>query len=54
MIQRILAPIDGSEQTEAILPYLEELARRLSSSIVLLLVYPPCFAVTKEPPFPVR
>ena len=41
MLDRILAPIDGSEQSEPILPYVEELARRLNSSIVLLHVYPP-------------
>lgn len=41
MIARILAPIDGCDQSEAVLPYVEELSHRLSANVTLLHVFPP-------------
>jgi len=40
MITRILAPVDGCERSEAILPYVEELSNRLSAHVTLLHVFP--------------
>ncbi|MBI4200817.1 MAG: universal stress protein [Chloroflexi bacterium] len=39
-MQRILVPLDGSPLAEAILPYVEELASRLSASVHLVRVVP--------------
>lgn len=39
-MRSILAPVDGCEQSEAILPYLDELSKRLDARVVLLHVYP--------------
>lgn len=41
MISRILAPVDGCERSEAVLPYIEELANRLGAHVTLLHVFPP-------------
>lgn len=41
MYRRILVPLDGSERAEAILPYVEELARVHGSTIVFLQVIEP-------------
>lgn len=41
MYERILAPLDGSDLCELVLPYIEELGERLGSEIILLHVYPP-------------
>ena len=41
MIARILAPVDGCDQSEAVLPYVEELSHRLSANVTLLHVFPP-------------
>jgi nucleotide-binding universal stress UspA family protein len=35
-IKRFLVPLDGSERGEAILPYVEELAQKLSSEVILI------------------
>jgi nucleotide-binding universal stress UspA family protein len=40
VITRILAPVDGCEQSEAVLPYVEELSDRLSAHVTLLHVFP--------------
>lgn len=36
MYERVLIPLDGSELAEGILPYMEELARRFDSELILL------------------
>jgi len=36
LYERILVPLDGSELAEGVLPYVEELAKRLGSEVVLL------------------
>ena len=41
MYEKILAPLDGSDLCELVLPYVEELGARLSSEIILLHVCPP-------------
>ena len=41
MIAGILAPIDGCDRSEAILPLVEELGRRLGAHITVLHVFPP-------------
>jgi len=41
MFERLLVPLDGSEQAEATLPYAEELAARIGSEVVLLQVGEP-------------
>ena len=41
MYEKILAPLDGSDLCELVLPYVEELGERLGSEIILLHVCPP-------------
>jgi len=41
MYEKILAPLDGSDICELVLPYVEELAARLGSALILLHVCPP-------------
>ena len=41
MTARILVPVDGCEQSEAILPYAEEMSHRLGAPVTLLHVLPP-------------
>lgn len=41
MITTILAPVDGCEQSEAIIPHVAELCKRTGSPAVLLHVFPP-------------
>ena len=41
MFERILLPLDGSEQAETALPYGEELGRRLGSELILFHVCGP-------------
>lgn len=38
MYQKVLVPLDGSKRAEAILPHVEQLARRYESQVVLLQV----------------
>jgi len=38
MLNAILVPLDGSKESEAILPYIEELARRVEAEVILLQV----------------
>ena len=38
MIRRVLVPLDGSEVAEAVLPYVEELAKRLGATVRLIRV----------------
>ena len=57
MFTQILVPLDGSEFAERALPYVEELARRFGSTVLLLrattpaetLVTPPGVAPTVAP-----
>ncbi|MBI4187193.1 MAG: universal stress protein [Chloroflexi bacterium] len=41
LFRRILAPLDGSERGEAVLPYVTELARKLKSELILMQVAEP-------------
>jgi len=41
MTAKILVPVDGCEQSEAILPYAEEMSNRLGAPLTLLHVLPP-------------
>lgn len=41
MYRRILVPLDGTQQAESILPYVEDLARHYGASVVLLQVLGP-------------
>ncbi len=41
MIARILVPVDGCARSEAVLPYIEALSRRLGAHVTLLHVFPP-------------
>jgi nucleotide-binding universal stress UspA family protein len=41
MIEKILVQLDGTEVSEYVLPYVQELGKRLNSEIILLNVYPP-------------
>jgi nucleotide-binding universal stress UspA family protein len=45
MYAKILVPLDGSERAEGILPYVEELARPMESTIVFLQVVEPVYEV---------
>ena len=48
MYRKILVPLDGSEFTEVVLPYAEELTTRLEVKVILLHIVRPeereCFA----------
>jgi nucleotide-binding universal stress UspA family protein len=41
MYQKILTPLDGSQRAEKILPYVEELAHKFGSQLILLQVVEP-------------
>ena len=41
MYQKVLVPLDGSKRAEAILPYVEGLAKRFNSKVVFLFVEEP-------------
>ena len=41
MYKKILVPLDGSKRAERILPYVEELAKKFGSHLVLLQVIEP-------------
>ncbi|CAN5440144.1 universal stress protein [soil metagenome] len=45
MYQTILAPLDGSQRAERILPYVEELAHKFGSRVILLQVVEPVVPV---------
>jgi nucleotide-binding universal stress UspA family protein len=50
-LNKTLLPLDGSKESEAVIPYVEELASRLKGEVVLLHVVPapsPVFAVPGE------
>lgn len=46
MINRVLVPLDGSEKSEIVIPYVEELAYRLGAEVVLLQVLSPGYIST--------
>jgi len=48
MLNRILVPLDGSEISEAIIPYVEELSRRLDSELFLIVVEDADFCIAPE------
>lgn len=48
MITGILAPVDGCERAELILPYVEELSSRLGANVTLLHVYPPTLHLQRD------
>ena len=45
MYHAILVPLDGSKRAEAILPHLEELARRYEARVIFLQVIEPVLLV---------
>lgn len=45
MYQTILAPLDGSTRAEKILPYVEELAHKFGSKVILMQIVEPVVAV---------
>ncbi|MBN2471872.1 MAG: universal stress protein [Anaerolineae bacterium] len=49
MYRTILVPLDGSERAEAILPHVEELARRYHAEVVLLQVIEPAYNIPTIP-----
>ena len=53
MYERILVPLDGSDLAETILPYVEELARKAGSEIILLHVVPSIESLLSVPVDPV-
>ncbi|MEX0782587.1 MAG: universal stress protein [Dehalococcoidia bacterium] len=53
MYERVLVPLDGSDLAEAILPYVEELATKLSSEVVLLHAVPSIESLLTVPVDPV-
>ena len=48
MITGILAPVDGCERSEAVLPYVEELSNRLNANVTLLHVFPPSLHLQRD------
>jgi nucleotide-binding universal stress UspA family protein len=48
VITRILAPVDGCERSEAVLPYVEALSLRLSANVTLLHVFPPSLHLQRD------
>lgn len=48
MIKGILAPVDGCDRAELVLPYVEELANRLGAHVTLLHVYPPALRLQRD------
>jgi len=40
ILKKVLVPLDGSKEAEAVVPYIEELAAKLGAEVVLLLVVP--------------
>jgi nucleotide-binding universal stress UspA family protein len=49
MYERILVPLDGSELAEQVIPYVEELTRKLNSEVILITAYLP--GTCPEPAF---
>jgi nucleotide-binding universal stress UspA family protein len=45
MYKSILVPLDGSKRAEAILPHVEELARRYEAKVILLQVIEPTYPI---------
>jgi len=43
ILNRILIPLDGSKESEAIIPYIEELASKLKAEVILLRVLEPSY-----------
>ncbi len=48
MITRILAPLDGCDRAEVVLPYVEELSNRIGAHVTLLHVYPPTLHLQRD------
>ncbi len=48
-MSKMLIPLDGSKESEAVIPYVEELASRLKGEVVLLHVVPPASPVYAIP-----
>jgi len=48
VITGILAPVDGCERSEAVLPYVEELSNRLNANVTLLHVFPPSLHLQRD------
>ncbi len=54
MIKKALVPLDGSRESEAVIPYVEELASGLEAEVVLLHVTAPAYPVYIMPTEPVQ
>jgi nucleotide-binding universal stress UspA family protein len=49
MMSKILVPLDGSKESEAVIPYVEELGSRIKGELTLLHVVPPASPVYAIP-----
>ncbi len=49
ILNKVLVPLDGSEESEAVLPYIEQLAPRLDSEVILLQVVAPGYFAYSVP-----
>ena len=52
-MDKVLVPLDGSKESEAVIPYVEELASKLDGEVVLLHVTAPAYPVYIIPADPV-
>jgi len=48
ILHKALVPLDGSKESEAVLPYIEELASKLKAEVILLLVLTMDYVVTSD------
>jgi nucleotide-binding universal stress UspA family protein len=44
-VNKVLVPLDGSEESEAVIPYIEELASKLEAEVVLLHILAPDYVI---------
>ena len=54
MIKKTLVPLDGSKESETVIPYVEELASKLKAEVVLLHVTAPAYPIYIMPAEPVQ
>ena len=50
-LDRVLVPLDGSRKSEAVIPYVEELASKLKMEVTFLHAMPPDYGFTSEEQF---
>jgi nucleotide-binding universal stress UspA family protein len=51
ILDRVLVPLDGSRKSEAVIPYVEELASKLKMEVTFLHAMPPDYGFTSEEQF---